>query len=232
MTSITKIEEVRYDEYTGKIDDLIAAGLLRRDQLPPEGRTAISWSNGVQMSRNVRRDEHYLRVTLKPRGRATLWVGVSAEVAAPRAVASREAWEARRQEEQQARKRQAEAEERVKTAERAKRCLAEVPRSERAYLLHEIGHIRSMADVFLKRLDQPATWHGYRVSTETAEAAMIAIDAIVDAVLQGEVIFDAELHEKIIAGYHAQVRAADPRFERQFSALTALNPSILAGEQA
>lgn len=234
MTSITKIEGVRYDEYTGTIDDLIAAGLLRRDQLPPEGRAAISWSNGVQKSRNVRRDEHYLRVTLKPRGRATLWVGVSAEVSAPRAVAAREAWEARLQEEEQARKRQAEANERMEKAERAKRNLASTLRmnSEKKFRMRLADGLRRSVKFETDYASEVATWHGYRITAEGADAILIATDALVEAIMQADVIFDGELHEKIIAGFRAQARAADPSFERQFGAFTAPNPSILAGEQA
>lgn len=234
MTSITKIEGVRYDEYTGTIDDLIAAGLLRRDQLPPEGRTAISWRNGVQQSRNVRRDEHYLRVTLKPRGRAILWVGVSAEVSAPRAVASREAWEARTQEEEQARKWQAEAKERLEKAERAKRNLASTlgMNSEKKFRMRLADGLRRSVKLETDYASEVSTWHGYRITADGADAILIAADALVEAIMQADVIFDAELRDKIIAGFRAQIRAADPSFERQFDALTAPNPSILAGEQA
>lgn len=70
----------------------------------------------------------------------------------------------------------------------------------------------------------------YRFSTETKEAALLAVDAIVEALVQGEVIFDAERHAQIAEAHRAVIRAADPAFYAQLDKLTTPDASILAGE--
>lgn len=81
-STITKTEEPRYDEYRGPLADLIAAGLVRQDQLLPPGKATVSWRGGLRQFRNGRRDENYLRVVLKPRGQAVVVRRASAEAGA------------------------------------------------------------------------------------------------------------------------------------------------------
>lgn len=237
--TITKTEEPQYDEYTGPLEDLIAAGLVRRDQLPPAGKNAVSWSHGVQRSKNVRRDEHYLRVVLKPRGRAVVWVGVSAEIAAPRQAAARAAW-AKRHEEREAKwKREAAAaadlKSRKQDADMARHTLAfvmkydsgEVFRKETALCFRQ-----SVERHFVHHNRDGKYWHGYTMTEESIEAIAMAMDAVIEAVRQADVVLDAEHRAQFIAKQRAIIRAADPGFERQFDRLTTPNPSIIAGEQA
>jgi len=116
-------------------------------------------------------------------------------------------------------------------AERAERELARMPGSERQFVCEVAATIRELADlVFLRRLDQEKSAHGYRFSTETKEAALMAVDAIVEALVQGEVIFDAERHAQIVEAHRAVIRTADPAFYAQLDKLTTPDASILAGE--
>jgi hypothetical protein len=58
----------------------------------------------------------------------------------------------------------------------------------------------------------------------------MAVDAIVEALAQGEVIFDAERHARIVEAHRAAIRAADASFCAQLDKLITPDASLLAGE--
>lgn len=103
--TITKTEEPRYDSYTGPLEDLIAAGLVRRDQLPAPGKRSISWRLGIYQPRRCQQDEHYMRVVVYDDGTAEVQTGLTEDARAPRLEAERitekkrrEEWERRQRE--------------------------------------------------------------------------------------------------------------------------------------
>lgn len=222
-TSIEKTEEIDVDVYHGSKDELLSAGIVLPDQWPPEGKKYISWSQGQRVTRNCKKDETYRNINLYwelPR----VSVGVPPSIRRARKLAMNARWQKERDDERQ--------KDLTESANRAKRELKDVPTSEADFLQKSVSDLRSMAiGVFLKRLDELADWNGgYRFSTETKEAAFLAVDAIVEAMMQGEVIFDADRHVQIIAKHQAVIRAADPLFERQLKTLTTPNAAILEGE--
>jgi hypothetical protein len=235
-TSITKTEEKDYDEYIGTAEDLIAAGLVKSEQFPPEGKWAVSYLDGVVMPRRCRMDETYLRVgqRIDVDSPWSVRIGLPrGELAKRRAEANEKnrieraeraaRWAAERNAE--------ELKERAKEAERAKRALKQLPGSARDFIRQKIDAFREMsAGVSLKGLDEPRAFHGYRFSTETMESALLALDAVVEVLLQGEVIFEADRHAKIVSEHQAVIRAADPQFEKQLKALTRPNAAILEGD--
>lgn len=220
-SSIQKIEETDFDGYIGKAEDLIAAGLVKPEQFPPEGKRSVSYLGGVVMPRRCRVDETYLRVCRRNDADRPWLVCVGlprGELLQRRAKAS----EKRRRE-------RALSVARCK-AEHAQRELARMPGSERQFVCDVASTIRELSNlVFLRRLDEEKSWHGYRFSTETKESALMAVDAIVEALVQGEVIFDAERHAQIEEGHRAVIRAADPAFYAQLDKLTTPDASLLAG---
>ncbi|KQP20566.1 hypothetical protein [Pseudorhodoferax sp. Leaf267] len=233
MTSITKTERPLYDEYTGKLDDLIAAGLVRTDQLPPLGKASVSYSHGSVQRRRCPMDEHYLRVVRNLDGTWSVQVGITAQIAAPRKAAQRAASAARERERQARWNKQERARKQVEldqAAALARRNLASVIKSETAYRRYLVGRLREMTTLVTDSAAEPATWHGYRLTEESRDAIVIATDALAEAVLQADVIFDQQVHDKIIASYRATIRAADPSFAMQLSALVQPNPAILQGE--
>lgn len=221
-SSILKIEEKDFDGYIGKAEDLMAAGLVRPEQFPPEGKRSVSYLGGVVMPRRCRMDETFLRVCRRNDAHRPwlVCVGLPRDELLQRRAKARE----------MSRRERARSIARGK-AERAERELARMPGSERQFVCEVAATIRELADlVFLRRLDQEKSAHGYRFSTETKEAALMAVDAIVEALVQGEVIFDAERHAQIVEAHRAVIRAADPAFYAQLDRLTTPDASILAGE--
>lgn len=76
--------------YRGSAADLIKAGIVRADQFPSEGKSAITYSQGQVTTRRCKRDETYLRVMWERDGTVTAWVGLPAAVAAARKQAGNE----------------------------------------------------------------------------------------------------------------------------------------------
>ena len=221
-SSIQKTEEKDFDVYIGKAEDLMAAGLVRPEQFPPEGKPSVSYLGGVVMPRRCRMDETYLRVC-RGNDADRPWLVC---VGLPRGELLKRRAEAR----EKRRHERARSAARCK-AELARRELERMPGSERQFVCEVAATIRELADiVFLRRLDEEKSWHGYRFSTETKEAALMAVDAIVEALVQGEVVFDAERHARIVEAHRAVIRAADPAFYAQLDKFTTPDASILAGE--
>lgn len=74
-------EQIDHDEYRGPLVSLTAAGIIRSDQLPPEGKRSIAYSQGQIIIRKCRRDETYLRIERYDDGTARVLVGVQRAVA-------------------------------------------------------------------------------------------------------------------------------------------------------
>lgn len=220
--SITKSEGVEWDRYSGPAGDLIAAGLVHPDQFPPEGRHGISFVRGVPVRGNCRKDETYLRVEHGDAGLLRVYVGVPREVAAARRAVmekcQRKEWEA------EDLKRRGEA------AARAKRELAYVPRTEDDYRRQLAKQLRSFVRISVEDADKPTFAHGYRLDRESVEAVLIASDGMIEVIRQATVHFDAALQAKVVGGYTATIKAADPSFYAQLEKLAAPNPSLLEGE--
>lgn len=237
-TSIVKSEEKEYDEYIGTAEDLITVGLVKPEQFPPEGKQGISYLNGEAVPGRCRVDETFLRVGRRLEVGAPWLVRIGlprGELAKRRAEANerkrieRAERTARWESEQNAKK----LKESKENAGRAKRALRQMPASKREFVREKIDTFREMSAQFsLKGLDEPSTYHGYRFSSETMEAALMALDAVVDVLLHGGVIFDADRHAQIVAEHQVVIRSADPNFDRHFKALTTPNAAILEGEQA
>lgn len=222
--AVTKTEEDRCDKYTGPLEDLIAAGIVRRDQLPPEGKPSISWHKGVYQRRRCPQDEHYLRVVLYQDNTAMVQVGVSDEVAAPRIAATR----AKLRTEEAARRQAAQ----VAGAEKAREKLSRLIKTEDCFRLHVAEQLRVMVTYIIQTAGRPSCDHAYRLTCEAVDAIRTAMKAMEKAVANACVVFDAERHHEIVAECTATIRAADPKFYAQLDKLVHPNPSIIAGEKA
>ncbi|WP_028605526.1 hypothetical protein [Ottowia thiooxydans] len=222
---IERFERVDVDVYSGPLEDLIAAGLVRRDQLPEPGKLSISWSHGKRMRNKCKKDEAYLAVQLY-HAVPCVCIGVSPETRKMRKEKQRREWADLQRAEAEGKQ----AAERKEAAERAKRELQGIYKTEQEYRLSLLERARRTLGSIFNKSDQPEEWHGYRFESSGVDSIMLVIDAITEAVMSANVIFDAERHEKLISGYRALIRAADPAFERQFATLTKIDVSILQGE--
>lgn len=224
--SIKKIEDKEYDEYIGSAGDLVAAGLVQASQFPPKGRRSITFMQGKVVHRHCKRDETYLRVAKCDDGDS--WAvrhGLQRGELLKRRAAASDANRARWMAEEAAE----DAEKRAKAAAKAQHWLNELPKSRIEFIRDQVSHVRGLFMVGLDRLDDPTSWHGYRFSTTTKEAAMMAVDAVVEALVQGEVILDEERHATLVQECRSKIRAADPGFERHFQALTSMHESANMG---
>lgn len=90
-SDITVSEQVDCNAYRGPVASLVAAGIVRADQLPPAGALKIAYFQGQVIKRKCKRDETYLRVDLRDDGSALVLVGVPHDVQADRRAARQEA---------------------------------------------------------------------------------------------------------------------------------------------
>lgn len=70
--SIERIKDTDSDTYTGSANELINAGVITREQLPPSGRMGITFQQGQPVRRFNRNDETSLRVEWRRDGLLTV----------------------------------------------------------------------------------------------------------------------------------------------------------------
>jgi len=217
------------DIYTGSMDALCRLGVASPDEFPgapgrgktmvtyrPDGRT-ISKGGGGDKSRGP----GWRQIFRRSAKVFSVEINVSSEE-----EQRRQALHAAFDAEQEALDR--EAQEKLDKASRAKRNLNNMPDSVDAFRRHVVNRARSMLRVTCDIAAEPAASHGF---TMDVEPIMSAFDAIVEAVVNAEVHFDAERHQRIAQDYRAQMAGADTAFRGHLAKLTEPNAMILAGEQ-
>jgi hypothetical protein len=228
--AIIRTELEAMDRYDGTIAELIAAGHMREDQLPPMGRSGISYYNGVAIRGRCRRDLNYLRIEVWGET-ASVYYGLSEEVSAERKKVAAAQWAAKwaaREQEERAEKK----ERRLKEIDSARESLSSMPKSAQEYRRELARQLRSGVFFVVSLQEDLAKRHGYFLPEESQQAIKFAADALVEAAMAAEVVFDEKIHAAAVAEHQATIRAADPVFYAQLDRLTMANPSILEGEQA
>jgi hypothetical protein len=222
-TSIRKIEETDFDAYRGPLDEMLSVGIVQPERLPPPGKKRITWSYGQLVRRNCRKDEGYLCVSL-------YWDPAEVRLGIP--VKVRKARRAELMRRVNAKRRAEEQKELDAKAQRARKDLESVLRSEDEFKRELIERFKELAPIALNLARETRPWHAYSLSEEAVEEIWMSFDAVVDTVMQARVDFDPSLHRSIINGYQEIIRAADPTFYAQLDKLTFANPSILEGDRA
>ncbi|MCU1500474.1 MAG: hypothetical protein JWM47_4427 [Acidimicrobiales bacterium] len=206
---IERSPATRADVYEGTAEELIEAGIIRRDQLPPEGKESISYRGGRVMGTNCRKDETYLRIQ-RFRRTFRVWVGVSKAVGAERHAAERERMRVEREAFllrcRQAEQCAADQEE----VEHAKRALEQIPRSADAFRREVIEMFCSIAGVAVDHGTWAHARGGYHFEDEAVRLIKISFDAVVDAMVEAEVRFDQVKHEAAIQRYQTKIVDAHP----------------------
>ena len=72
-------------------------------------------------------------------------------------------------------------------------------------------------------------FHGYTLTDEAVEAILLSLDAVVEAIDEAEVHFDAELHRKCVLRRQHDIAALDSTFQSTLATLAKPNPKILEG---
>jgi hypothetical protein len=222
-TSIRKVEETDFDIYKGPLNEMVAVGIVRSEQLPPPGKKQITWSHGQRVFKNCRRDEGYLCVVL-------YWAPAEVRLGVP--VEVRKARRAEVMRSENAKRRAEEQEKLDAKAQIARKGLESVLRSEDAFKRHLVRLFKDLAPLALNLSRESRSWHAYALSEKATEEIWMSFDAVVEAVMQAKVDFDPARHESILNGYQEVIRAADPAFYAQLDKLTLSNSTILEGEQA
>ncbi len=230
-TSITMTECTTHDYYTGPLAELLAVGLVREDQLPPQGSNAISWLRGERMGRGrVGTDETYLKVLIRPKN-SSVAVGLPTAIQLER----RRAWQAKdaaMHEGWRAKRRQAERAAQAVAFENAVQSLANVPRSREAYLRREAQGARRVLLAMVEIAAEGSSCHGYRMDRDSLEEIYSRVDAVIEAFLNASVEFDAQRQAEVIAERQRKVLEADPDLQARVKTLVSLNPAVLQGEAA
>lgn len=227
--AISNWERTRYNVYEGPREEILAAGLIRADQIPTD-RKAISTLNGRVVRSNCKVDETYLRVELLRNDELRVKVGIPTTVADARQSAERATAaesRARYLQDRAAMQQQ----ERTRRAEMAQKKLAKFIRSEDEYRQYLAGSIRELLKIRLDIEGSP-TLHAYSLDTEDIDEALLSCDAIVEVLMAAKVKFNVDRHNELLGQLQRDVAATTPYAREQVERLCRPNVAILEGEAA
>jgi len=236
MDGIVKTEETTADTYTGTKDALIAAGLARANQFPPDGKAGISYCDGVAQKRRGNLDEIYLRVERTsalwreqvgcPEGMWRVRIGVSLETVRQRKKQEQQDRLARQAAELKAASDKSNAED----AEIARYRLNTLPLTVDEFRRKKARQLRDLLRMNIEPFGR--THHGFEFTTAGIESVLIACDAVLEAVMAAEVRFDQEIQQAKVSEMQAQIAAVEPAVASKIAALARPNPGILEGGSA
>lgn len=223
---IEKMESPEGDFYMGTADQLIAAGLIRADQLPPPERAVVTFLNGQERrgKGNYRKDENLLRVQRwcgKSTGLYRVHVGVPVAVMRQRAAVEQAKYDTARKD--IARTGQA------LDAEAARERLEWVPRTADAFRRDLVRELRMGMRLSLD-YGPRARKHGYALTPESLEKVLVSVDAVVEAVMQSDVLLDHAVHLALVNSLQAQIAAGAGELSAKVQQLTAPNFALLCDE--
>lgn len=219
---IEKMESPEGDFYKGTADQLIAAGLIRADQLPPPGRFVVTFLNGQERrgKGSYRKDENLLRVQYwcgKSTGLYRVHVGVPVAVMRQRAAAEKSKYETIRQGRIAA------------AAQAAQECLERVPRTAAEFRRDLVRELRLGVSISLD-YGPRARKHGYALTPDSLEKVLISVDAVVEAIMQSEATLDHTAHLALVNSLQAQIAAGAGDLSTKLAQLTAPNFALLCDE--
>lgn len=214
------------DRFVGTPEQLVAAGLIRSDQLPVK-RSMVNYVKGLRNTSHgsIRKNEDWLQVRLLPGGLCSVIKGISAAESNRRRAARRE----REREEGNARLQAQAAAVRAHLAEAARTSLASIPRSGDAFRRSLVKELRWHIRFVLETMPRSAK-HGYALAPDSLAAALMSVDAVVEKVMAAEVVVDHAANTALIHQCHVQIAAGAPELSQRVAGLGMPNPAILAGE--
>lgn len=234
FNTIKKVECAYTDRYLGTEEDLIAAGVIRADQVPGapgKPRSTIRFWDGVPVVGKKRvpwNDPRFMCVAKNGR-KLLVIVGIPQDLVDAREAARLRAFE-RGQVDERARllafERGRTDERKRQEAERLAAQLRDLPKDEQECR-------RKLARKFREWLramvTEPKYAYGHTIDEESIEAILISGDAVVEALMDAEIKFD-------IAGdrrCRAALASSDLQFQGQLERLTRAQPELLPeGEQS
>lgn len=219
-TSIKRWETGSLDVYRGPLDELLSLGIVREDQLPPEGKRSISWRGREHPGRGRSKIDETAVCVWIHRNDVTIGLGVSKATQQERKRAS----------DSKASQYLASLEHKRQAA--ASKELADVPKSKDAFRRDVAKTARVMMLVAAKHASQVSDFHGFQIDSESMEEIHARIDDVIEAFLNAQVQFDAKRQAEVIAAHQHKILDASPSARACVKALMKVDPSILQGESA
>jgi len=199
------------DTYVGEAEALERAGLITREMLPPAGSGSITWRPIGECRKGVSAhyEPGYMKIIRLPTSGYSVWLTVSREEQQARCAASaakaaerRNAWEA------------AHTAKRVPTqADKAEYQIACLPKSHEEFREQSVKEIASFARMALKVVQEDIHGSGYRLSRETSEEFLLAIEEALDVIRNGSTIFDKERRKARELELRARMASGDGEFK-------------------
>lgn len=192
-----------WDTYSGTAEDLIAAGVVRLDQVPGQpGRpkTAATYYAGEPIAkRGAPCDEQYLHIYRRSARRFDVIVGLSENEKQRRRESKARAEELRRSREVQAR------------AEFELFCM---PHTHEDYRSQAIKELRNAIKLFCTQQMGPREWNGFRYDEDAIGDFNVAAEDLVEILEQGTTLFCKERHAARIAAIKGKTARADAPLQR------------------
>ena len=226
------------DTYSGKIDDMVAAGIVRADRIPgapgmaktmfgifPSGELAPArtYCHGIPGTKSVRRTGKRLTVS----------VTLSKDDELARETALQASREAKKQKEQDRILIMSNEERDAEIADHSMRMgpessLKSMPKTVmdfRRKLVDDVRfHVRYLAD----KCARAQADHAFVLDAGAVEVIKISVDAVVEAVMAAEVTFDEARQTAIVHKLHGYMVAKGVGAPEQVAKITKLNPSLLS----
>lgn len=238
-----------HDIYRGNAADLIAAGLVRPEQLPgTEGMpsTSATFYDGQLMARHQRCkcDVKHMNI-VRSNSRFTVYVGVTAEVRTRREAIDKrddEVREERRKAQRDEQQARAQVDQTIaRTKRMAEGTLILMPTSPDEYRQNLIRELDSSADILRKRM-LPSEGNGLDVLTmgvngfSLDESAVTEFDDLVNEIREllsnADVRFNAQRQKEIISNCKGAIAKADGGFQRALDRIQQSAPESTIDETA
>lgn len=117
---------------------------------------------------------------------------------------------------------------RPQLAARAKESLRTIPMSVDEYRRSAIKTLNLLMRAVID--EKPVNYHGYQMTTEGANSIRESLDAVVEAIMRVETVFDPVHHLGIVQQRQADFIATQPSFKTTLAQLTKPNAQLLTGE--
>ena len=215
-------EETHGDVYTGRIDDLIAAGIVTREQIPGvpgAPKVAMTFYKGelVRKGAHRDRDEHYWSITRRGRLNAQVLIGISDAECERR----RKVWRAQVE---QHRSTQA-------AAEAARKELMCLPRTHAVYREKLVTHAKILLSMLVDLL-APNEHNGFSYDEEATAEVVELRDEILSILKGGTTLFNAKRQAGIVQAHQAAIARSDSKFVALLGSLSEAPSHQLAEETA
>jgi hypothetical protein len=110
--------------------------------------------------------------------------------------------------------------------------LEQVPESRNEFLQAYVWNLREWMGHVWTDVGAGMDAHGYAIDADSLSAIKMSFDAVAEAVMQAQVVFNAAKHQRILDGYKAELARLDGSFQSHLFSLTRIAPTMREGAQS